>query len=205
MRMLSAALLTAVVTLPALANPVLKDEIKRASNTIYYLVDGSTASESALQQARAKITEALHLIQSTGPGHDFQKCFDLVYRGYYRSLGSAESTSRAQAACKTYKDLEALAILDEYAYRSLGGADSMDLAVRYSGLPAQGKAKILEYAAEKYYQGLSGAESAERAGKALPRLPLDSLSCLRTLFPKYYQSMSAVDAMDASIRDCGSR
>ena len=205
MRMLSVALLSTLISIPALANPVLRDEIKRAANTVYYLVDSSTAPESALLQARQKITEALQLIQSTGPGHDFQKCFDLVYQGYYRSLGSAESTSRAQAACKTYKDLQVLARLDEYAYRSLGGADAMDLAVRHSGYSAQGKIKIVEYVFDKYYRSLGAADSVERTGAALPRLPIDSLSCLQTLYPKYYQSMGSADAMDAAIRDCSTK
>jgi hypothetical protein len=203
--MLSVALLTALFSVSALANPVLKDEIKRTANSIYYLADSSIASESALQQARQKLSEALQLIQSTGPGHDFQKCFELVYQGYYRTLSSADATSRAQAACKTYKDLVVLARLDEYAYRSLGGADAMDLAVRHSGYSAQGKIKIVDYVFDKYYRSLGAADSVERTGSALPRLAIDSLSCLQTLYPKYYQSMNSVDAMDASIRDCGTK
>ena len=58
---------------------------------------------------------------------------------------------------------------------------------------------------DKYYRSLGAADSVERTGSALPRLAIDSLSCLQTLYPKYYQSMNSVDAMDASIRDCGTK
>lgn len=81
----------------------------------------------------------------------------------------------------------------------------MDLAVRYSGMSAQGKARIVDYVADKYYQSLDGADTAQRTGAALPRLAVESLSCLQTLYPKYGQSMSSEDAMDASIRDCGTK
>ncbi len=135
-------------------------------------------------------------------GFDRQECIDYTYQQYYKSLNSSDATDKAVAACKRYKNINALKALYNSAYRSYNSVDAMDLAVKYGGQDSKGKTPELKYLIEKYYVSLNGADSAKRAGMALIKIERNSLGCLKSMYEKYYRSYNAATSADKAVDAC---
>ncbi|MBL6989524.1 MAG: hypothetical protein ISR65_07085 [Bacteriovoracaceae bacterium] len=159
------------------------------------------ASSSELDEVIAHLDRAHFILQdSTGGGSNRNECFEYAYEKYFKSYSSSQATDAAVAACKVIDDVAVARVLYTYAYKSLNAAGAMDLVVEGFANDLYGKNDIVVFVADKYYKSFDGATTAKKAAKGAGAV--NDLSCLQTLYPKYYRSMDAASAMDKAITSC---
>jgi hypothetical protein len=161
-------------------------------------------SQNEIYDIQLQLDKIRNIINGTGNGggYDRNACVNYTYEAYYKDYSSSVAMDKASRACATFKDLAVMKILFDYSYKSFSSGNAMTLAIRYSGIAADGKAQIAKYLAAKYYINLDGSNSAKKTGLALSKLDPRGLNCLKNSYNIYYRTLSSDVSADKAVMAC---
>jgi hypothetical protein len=174
------------------------------TNKIRSEIVNTTASQSNLNEAQAKLEEALDLLRQTAPAVNVNEneCYDFVYPKYYVSYNTIPSAEKATALCKTVGDIQVLKYLYPKYYVSYDAVPSIEKAAAHSSADLKDKLDLLDFVYSKYYVSYDAVPSVEKAMALITSLPEGSLGCLQKFYNIYYSSYDAVPSIEKAAGAC---
>ena len=168
------------------------DESFALTATAYQCVQGTTAAATTTTTTTTTAEDATAR----------EACVDWAYEMYFKSLTAETARTKAHAACKSIKSLDAAKLLFDWYFKSLTASAAMDKLVPLATKALDGKVALMTYAFDGYFKSLTGAAAGDKAVAAAQRLPASATRCLQREFPIFFKSLTGVAAMDKAVAVC---